>query len=81
MQAVPAEGRTLELVIESLASSGEGVARAADGLVVFVELAAPSDRVRVCLHEEHPRFARGRVTQLLESGPGRTEFRLCFPIV
>jgi 23S rRNA (uracil1939-C5)-methyltransferase len=49
------------------------VGRAADGRAVFVPATAPGDRVRVRLVEEHARHARGRVVDLLEAGPARTE--------
>jgi 23S rRNA (uracil1939-C5)-methyltransferase len=61
------------LRIDSLAAGGDGVGRAPDGRVVFVPLCAPGDRVRVRLEESRARFARGRVLELLEPGPSRTE--------
>jgi 23S rRNA (uracil1939-C5)-methyltransferase len=65
------EPPVLELAIESLAAGGDGVARAPDGRVVFVPLAAPGDRVRVRLVEERARFARGEIEALLAPGPAR----------
>ena len=67
-----AAGQELELSIESLAAGGDGVARVA-GLVVFVPLTAPGDRVRVRIRDAQRRFARAEVVQLLEPGPGRRE--------
>jgi tRNA/tmRNA/rRNA uracil-C5-methylase (TrmA/RlmC/RlmD family) len=40
---------------------------------VFVPFTAPGDRVRVRLVEERPRFARGRVSELLAPGPTRRD--------
>ena len=61
------------LHIDRLASSGEGVARAHDGCVVFVPFTAPGDRVRVRLTERRKRFARAEVRELLAPGPARTD--------
>ena len=61
----------LEVEIESLAAGGEGVAHDANGRVVFVPLAAPGDRVRVAVGEEHARFARGEIETLRSGGPAR----------
>ncbi|HEX5068017.1 MAG TPA: TRAM domain-containing protein [Myxococcota bacterium] len=63
----------LELTIDRLASSGEGVARARDGRVVFVPFTAPGDRVRVRLTEQRKRFARAEVRELLAPGSTRTD--------
>ncbi|MEM7409733.1 MAG: class I SAM-dependent RNA methyltransferase [Myxococcota bacterium] len=70
-----APGDELELAITSLASGGEGVARADDGRVVFVEGAAPGDRVRASLDQVARRFARGRVAAVLAPGDARVEPR------
>ncbi|MDJ0850777.1 MAG: class I SAM-dependent RNA methyltransferase [Myxococcota bacterium] len=63
------------LRIESLAAGGDGVARAPDGRVVFVPFSAPGDRVRVRFEEQRRRFARARVTELVEASPARVEPR------
>ncbi|MCS5638162.1 MAG: class I SAM-dependent RNA methyltransferase [Myxococcota bacterium] len=57
--------------ILSLAAGGDGVARLAEGLTLFVPFAAPGDRVRVRIVARHRRFARGEITELLRAGPGR----------
>ncbi len=64
---------SLELSIESLAAGGDGVARDAGGRVVFVPRAAPGDRVRATVTEEHKSFARAQLDTVLEAGPGRVE--------
>lgn len=66
-------GEELELRIDSLAAGGDGVARAADGLVVFVPFTAPGDLVRVELASRRKSWGQGVVRDLLEPGPGRTD--------
>ena len=62
----------LELSTESrLAAGGQAVARAPDGRVVFVEGAAPSERVRAEVIKDNPRFLRARVVEVLEPSPER----------
>lgn len=65
--------RSQTLRVERLSPGGDGVCRDDSGRVVFVPFVAPGDRVRVELTEEHTRFARGRVVELLEAGPDRTD--------
>lgn len=64
-------GREIELAIDALAAGGEGVGRDAGGRVVFVPFAAPGDRLRVALGEEHPRFARAEIREIVEPGAVR----------
>ena len=66
-----ADAAPIEVAIESLAAGGEGVAHDANGRVVFVPLAAPGDRLRVRVVEEHTRFARAEIEAVLEPGPAR----------
>jgi 23S rRNA (uracil1939-C5)-methyltransferase len=61
-----------QLRIERIASGGDGVARAADGIVVFVPRTAPGDLVRARVRREK-RMARGRMLEVLEPGPDRIE--------
>lgn len=63
----------MDVVIDSLAAGGDGVARAPDGRVVFVPFTAPGDRVRLRVVESRARFLRARVERLLEAGPARTD--------
>lgn len=62
-----------ELVVESIAAGGDGVAREASGRVVFVPRSAPGDRLVARLSEEHDSWARARPVRLLEAGPRRQE--------
>lgn len=61
----------LELRIESIAAGGAGVAHAPDGRAVFVQRTAPGDLVRAELVEEKKRWARARLLDVIEPGPGR----------
>ncbi|MCU0976872.1 MAG: 23S rRNA (uracil(1939)-C(5))-methyltransferase RlmD [Steroidobacteraceae bacterium] len=59
-----------ELVIESLAHDGRGVARA-DGKAVFVAGALPGERVRARALKRHRRFDEAVAIEVLEPAPGR----------
>lgn len=61
----------LELTIDALAAGGDGVGRDDDGRVTFVPLAAPGDRVRVRVVEQHKRFARGELVEVIAPSPDR----------
>jgi 23S rRNA (uracil1939-C5)-methyltransferase len=63
--------RTVDITIDTLAFGGDAVGRDADGRVTFVGEAAPGDRVRVRLTEEHKGWARGELDRLLEAGQAR----------
>jgi 23S rRNA (uracil1939-C5)-methyltransferase len=58
-----------------ITSSGEAVARAPDGRVMFVRGAAPDERVEVRVIEERRRFVRAEVERVVEPGPRRVEPR------
>jgi len=63
----------LELVIESLAAGGDALGRAGDGRVVFVPYAAPGERVRVRVVEEHRQYARAELIHVADAAPDRVE--------
>ena len=68
------------LSIEKLIYGGDGLARTppgADGrsMAVFVPFVLPGERVEVEIRREKPGFARGSLTQLIESSPDRVEAR------
>jgi 23S rRNA (uracil1939-C5)-methyltransferase len=68
----PQRGDELELVIESLAFGGEGVARLGEGgYVVFVAGAIPGDRVRAVIHKRKRSYAHARTLEVLEPSPER----------
>lgn len=65
------ESDVRELVVESVAHGGDGVAREESGRVVFVPRTAPGDRVLAELREERGSWARAVPVEILEPGPGR----------
>jgi len=67
----PSVGDELELRIDSLAFGGAGVARTAEGYVVFVDGAFPGDLVRARVHHRKRAFAQARSCELIEPGPDR----------
>ena len=70
--ARPARGEELELVIDSLAYGGNGVARA-DGFVVFVSGALPGDRVRARVGKSKRGYAEAVVAEILDPSPDRID--------
>ena len=66
----PARGEVLELVVESLAHGGNGVARR-DGYVVFVAGAVPGDRVRAEVGKAKRAWAEARAIEVLAPSPDR----------
>ncbi|MDO8915719.1 MAG: 23S rRNA (uracil(1939)-C(5))-methyltransferase RlmD [Coriobacteriia bacterium] len=61
----------MKLTIDSLAHGGDGVARAEDGRAVFVTGACPGDVVSAVVTEEHDRYLRATVVEVLEPSPER----------
>ncbi|MDX2176119.1 MAG: 23S rRNA (uracil(1939)-C(5))-methyltransferase RlmD [Candidatus Sumerlaeia bacterium] len=70
--ARPKKGGEAEVVVESLAFGGAGVARA-DGFVLFVPHTAPGDRLRVVVTKSKGSWGEARGRELLEAGPARVE--------
>ncbi len=70
--ARPDKGAELDLVIDSLAYGGKGVARA-DGYVVFVGGVVPGDRVRAVLTKRKRGYGEARLVELLEPGAERID--------
>lgn len=68
----PGPGDSLQVEIEKMAVGGRGIARH-DGLVVFVDQAAPGDLLRVELTTRKAQFAEARVLEILRPGPGRRD--------
>ena len=68
--ASPERDSEVELVIDSLAFGGRGVARL-DDFVIFVDRALPGDRVRARLTKVKRRYGEATTLSTLESGPGR----------
>ncbi|HET9603125.1 MAG TPA: TRAM domain-containing protein [Gemmatimonadales bacterium] len=67
----PARSAPVEIL--RLAGGGDGVGKLADGLTVFVPRTAPGDRVVLRDLQRKRGFARARVAELIEAGPGRVE--------
>jgi 23S rRNA (uracil1939-C5)-methyltransferase len=65
--------RSAPVEILRLAGGGDGVGKLADGLTVFVPRTAPGDRVALRQLQRKRGFARARVAELIEPGPGRVE--------
>lgn len=70
-RGVAEAGAVAVVAIGGIAAGGDGVGRESSGRVVFAPRSAPGDRVRVELAETRKRWARGRVLEILEPGPGR----------
>jgi 23S rRNA (uracil1939-C5)-methyltransferase len=66
----PSRGDELELVVDSLAHGGNGVARR-DGYVVFVSGAVPGDRVVAVVGKAKKAYAEARAIEVLEPSPDR----------
>lgn len=65
----------LELELTGMAYGGEALGRDEDGRMTFVPFALPGERVKVQIMEEHSRWARGRLLQVLDPSPKRIEAR------
>ena len=64
------QGRTYEIAVKTLGTSGEGVGRVAE-FTVFVPGALPKERVLVAVDEVKKTYARGRIVKILEESPER----------
>lgn len=74
----PRRGEQHEVVIDTLAYGGKGVARLGDqqshrGMTVFVPRSAPGDRLRVRLESVRRNHAEASIVEVLAAGPGRLE--------
>lgn len=65
----------MKLHIESLDAEGRGVARTAEGKVVFVEGALPGETVEADIRQQRSAFDIARMATLLEPSSGRREPR------
>jgi 23S rRNA (uracil1939-C5)-methyltransferase len=64
-------GDELELTATSMAAGGDGLARAQDGRVVFVEGALPDETVRAAVTDARRDFMRARTTEVITASPLR----------
>lgn len=60
----------IEVPVDGFAHGGEGVGRI-DGKVVLVAGALPGERVRVRIVEDHPRWSRAELVEVLVASPDR----------
>lgn len=73
--------KQVELTIESLAPGGEGVSKDFD-IPVFINKAAPGDRLSVEIYDNRRTFAKGQLLKVIEPSPLRVEplckvFKVC----
>jgi len=61
----------IEIPIQSLAYGGDAVGRLPDGRAAFVSGGCPGDVARVEITEDHGRYVRGRVIDLVTASPDR----------
>ena len=61
----------IEVTIEKVVFGGDGLARLAEGFVVFVPFAAEGDRARVRLIEKKAHHARAEIVDLITPGTAR----------
>lgn len=66
-------GGEIFLEITELAAGGRGLARAADGRVVFVAGALPGEKVRARIVSEKRQYLEAEMVELLSSSPDRVE--------
>jgi 23S rRNA (uracil1939-C5)-methyltransferase len=66
------QSRTVEVLIERILPGGAGLAHA-EGLTIFVGLAAPGDRLRVRINQTRGNSAFASITEVLEPSPLRVE--------
>ncbi len=65
-------GDELTLTVESLALSGEGIAKQ-DGLVFFLEDALPAEEVRARVTKVEKNLVRAKTTEVLKASPSRVD--------
>ena len=70
---VPGNADVIELTIHKVVAGGDGLAREADGRVVFVPATLPGELVRVRLTEVKKDLARAALVQVVEASPDRVE--------
>ncbi|UCF19981.1 MAG: class I SAM-dependent RNA methyltransferase [Gemmatimonadota bacterium] len=61
------------LEIGSIIAGGDGLARSADGPVVFVSRSAPGDQVEVEFVESHRQWSRGRILRVITASADRCD--------
>lgn len=67
------KGEVRTFKIEDLAHGGDGVARAENGMAVFISLTLPGDLVKAKIVKIKKDYAFAQLIDVLEAGPGRTK--------
>ncbi len=67
--------KIVELTLEGMAYGGDAIGRDASGRMVFIPFGLPGEKVRVTIVEEHKRWARGRLQEIIESSSERITAR------
>lgn len=65
-------GESFEMNLFAMAYGGDAIGRH-EGRVVFVPYTMPGERVRVEIVEDHKRYARARLLEVVEPAPARVE--------
>ncbi|MFN2147400.1 MAG: class I SAM-dependent RNA methyltransferase [Anaerolineales bacterium] len=68
-------GNEIELTLTGMAYGGEAFGRDDTGRMVFVPFALPGERVQVRVRDEHKRWARAAILQVLDPSPLRIQPR------
>lgn len=63
---------TMRLTIRDVAFGGEGVARAPDGMIVFVPFTAVGDEIEADIMHRYKNYARAKLSRLLAPSPDRS---------
>lgn len=61
----------VEITLDGITHGAEAVGRLPDGKACFVAYAIPGERVRVEVTEDHPRWCRARLVEVIEASPDR----------
>jgi 23S rRNA (uracil1939-C5)-methyltransferase len=64
-----------EITLSGLAYGGDAFGRDADGKMIFVPFALPAERVKVEIVDDHQRWARAQLIEMIEASPERIEPR------
>ncbi|WP_234978079.1 23S rRNA (uracil(1939)-C(5))-methyltransferase RlmD [Halanaerobium kushneri] len=67
------KGEIKNFKIEDLAHGGDGVARAENGMAVFISLSLPGDLVKAKITKIKKDYAFAELIEIIEAGEGRTE--------
>lgn len=66
---------TVTLEMSAIANGGDALGRDDAGRVIFVPFTLPGERIEAAIEVDKGRFAHGRLVELLQASPARTEPR------